>query len=92
MIETSNQLTEKWKTFIPSGSDGTFTNGKESFNALSPIPEEYIQLGDGRELCITHWNPIVVEDRMGGENYLDIKIEGFIRLSKETIEKLGENK
>lgn len=51
-----------------------YLNPKDCFNALSPIPEKQIDLGDGRTLITTLWEPCCTDE----VNQTPIKIEGII--------------
>jgi hypothetical protein len=56
-------LNSKWRTRVAEYKGETemkmkeFKNGKETFNTLSPIPDQDIQLGDGRVLRVQGWRP-----------------------------------
>lgn len=54
----------------------------ESFNTLCHMPRiKYIDLGDGRELGITDWEPSGnMETTL---NFLKVTIVGFVRVKKE---------
>lgn len=75
-VPTTNLGTRGNHTFAPRG--GPFSTGAEAFNALSPMPSNFIDLGDGRVLCIRRWAPDGDSNLYGGAAHLPITIEGFI--------------
>ena len=86
-VETTNQETEKFATH--ACSHGPFKNGREAFNALSPMPET-VDLGDGRVLSLRVWTPSATSVMYGGLDLLDVSIQGFIRLNPKKQDEVGK--
>lgn len=74
-IETTDMTNEGYRTYEPGPGD--FKNGCEQFNALSPMPEKPISLGDGRFLHIQSW---AVSQKTDDHTY--VVVEGFIAKEK----------
>lgn len=58
-IDTTNLYNEKWRTHIPCSwlQNPDWNTPGDCFNELSRIPEEPIQLSDGRDIAIVDWYP-----------------------------------
>jgi len=54
---------------------------RETFNALSPVPEQIIDLKDGRELMVQEWNPSGTIDNAAGQ--CPVRIRGYIRFKEK---------
>lgn len=80
IAETTSLLNEQFRTHATRSP--RFKNGAEAFNQLSPIPDEPIDLGDGRELRIVEWAPVGDEEVWC--NKLNITVRGFICLKEKS--------
>lgn len=68
--------------FVPAGVE-SFKGAADAFNRLSQIPPDGIDLGDGRRLRITSWEPIGDNDVRHG--VMQVTIRGYIEIDRKAV-------
>jgi hypothetical protein len=85
-VNITSMSAEKWKQYAPV-TNRTFKSDVDCFNDLCKIPEEHIDLGDGRVLRVKSWHPegdmdIAAEtDNYAG--FLPVTVTGLIARKKK---------